>query len=76
MRHPCGHAVHPVEERDRIAGAALQQIAREPGIARAMFEILETQKLVEGEAAITLVPQGNELLKQLVAVGTQPKAPA
>jgi hypothetical protein len=53
--------------RPRIVGAALQQIARDPDIARAMFDILETQKLVEGEADITLVPKGNELIQNLVA---------
>src|ERR1700693_2825647 len=54
--------------RPRIVGAGLQEIARDPDIARAMFDILEAQKLLEGEADITLVPSGNELLKQLAAV--------
>src|SRR5262245_12956082 len=54
--------------RPRIVGAALQEIARNPEIAQAMFEILETQKIVDGEADITLVPQGSELLKELLAV--------
>ncbi len=53
--------------RPRIVGAGLQAIAREPDIARAMFDILEAQKILEGEADITLVPKGNELLKQLAA---------
>jgi regulator of protease activity HflC (stomatin/prohibitin superfamily) len=52
--------------RPRIVGAALQEIAREPEIATAMFELLETQKIIEGEADITLVPQGSELLKELL----------
>ena len=53
--------------RPRIVGAALQQAAHDPDIAQAMFEILESQKLVDGEADITLVPAGNEFMKQLVA---------
>jgi regulator of protease activity HflC (stomatin/prohibitin superfamily) len=53
--------------RPRIVGAALQEIAREPQIADAMFELLETQKIVEGEADITLVPRGSEMLKELLA---------
>jgi regulator of protease activity HflC (stomatin/prohibitin superfamily) len=53
--------------RPQIVGAALQQIARESEIAKAMFEILETQKIVEGEADITLVPRGSEMLKELLA---------
>ena len=51
--------------RPRIVGAALQEIAREPEIAKAMFELLETQKIVEGEADITLGPEGSEMLKEL-----------
>src|SRR5262245_26679429 len=54
--------------RPRIVGAALQEIAREPEIAKGMFDLLETQKIVDGEADITLVPQGSELLKELLAV--------
>src|SRR5947209_5237074 len=34
--------------RPQIVGAGLQEIARDPEIARAMFEILETQKILEG----------------------------
>jgi regulator of protease activity HflC (stomatin/prohibitin superfamily) len=60
--------------RPRIVGAGLQAIARDPLIARAMFDILETQRLLEGEADITLVPKGNELLAELAAVETQPKS--
>jgi regulator of protease activity HflC (stomatin/prohibitin superfamily) len=54
--------------RPRIVGAGLQAIARDPAIARATFDILETQRLLEGEADITLVPKGNELLAELTAV--------
>jgi regulator of protease activity HflC (stomatin/prohibitin superfamily) len=53
--------------RPRIVGAALQEIAREPDIAKAMFEVLETQKIVEGEADITLVPHESGMLKELLA---------
>jgi regulator of protease activity HflC (stomatin/prohibitin superfamily) len=54
--------------RPRIVGAGLQAIARDPNISKAMFDILETQRLLEGEADITLVPQGNGLLAELSAV--------
>ena len=57
--------------RPRIVGAGLQEIARDPEISRAMFDILEAQKLLDGQADITLIPQGNELLAQLSAVETQ-----
>jgi regulator of protease activity HflC (stomatin/prohibitin superfamily) len=53
--------------RPRIVGAGLQEITREPDIAKAMFDILETQKILDGQVEITLVPKGNELLKQMLA---------
>jgi hypothetical protein len=40
-----------------------------------MFDILEAQKLFEGEADITLVPTGNELLKQLAATDQRSPKP-
>ena len=62
--------------RPHIVGAGLQAIAREPDIARAMFDILETQNLLDGEADITLVPKGQELLSQgLAAIADHGQAP-
>ena len=60
--------------RPRIVGAGLQEIALDPDISRAMFDILEAQKIIEGEADITLVPKGNELLTQLTATAPREKA--
>ncbi|MBI5200015.1 MAG: SPFH domain-containing protein [Elusimicrobia bacterium] len=45
-----------------VVGKALQQIAADPEIMETLFEILETQKLIEGEATILLVPPGSALL--------------
>jgi regulator of protease activity HflC (stomatin/prohibitin superfamily) len=59
--------------RPRIVGAGLQDLARDPDISRAMFDILEAQKMLEGEADITLVPRDNDLLRQLAAAGTESK---
>jgi hypothetical protein len=43
----------------------------------AMFDILETQKIIEGEARITLLPPKNELLPQLLAAeGGSPTRPS
>ncbi len=53
--------------RPRIIGAALQSILSEDKeVADAMFEILETQKLLEGKAKLTLVPPKSELLTQFL----------
>ncbi|HEY6194713.1 MAG TPA: SPFH domain-containing protein [Candidatus Eisenbacteria bacterium] len=55
--------------RPRIVGEALQRIAQDPDIARAMFEILETQRILDSKAEITLLPSGNGLLGNLIATG-------
>jgi regulator of protease activity HflC (stomatin/prohibitin superfamily) len=44
--------------RPEIVGAALRDIARDPNIAEAMFEVLEVQRLLESPAKITLLPPG------------------
>jgi regulator of protease activity HflC (stomatin/prohibitin superfamily) len=53
--------------RPRIVGAALRQIASDPDTAKAMFEILETQKLLESNAQITLLPGDTGGLGALLA---------
>jgi len=53
--------------RPQIVGAALQKISSDPEISDAMFQTLETQNLVAGEAAITLMPKHSGLLGQLLA---------
>jgi regulator of protease activity HflC (stomatin/prohibitin superfamily) len=64
--------------RPRIVGAGLEEIARDPAISQAMFDILEAQKLLEGEADITLIPRGSDMLKQIAAAelgkGTTPRS--
>ena len=53
--------------RPRIVGAGLQEITGDSEISRAMFDILETQQILDGKADITLMPKGNDLLKQIAA---------
>jgi hypothetical protein len=44
---------------------------------RALFNVLETQNIIGGEANITLIPRNSELLGQLVTATQTPKiAPA
>ena len=52
--------------RPKIVGEALKQITTDPEVAQAMFEILETENILKGDTKITLVPKGNELMKQLL----------
>lgn len=53
--------------RPRIVGQAMQTIAQDKEVAEAMFEILETQKILEGKGELILVPPKSDLLNQLTA---------
>jgi regulator of protease activity HflC (stomatin/prohibitin superfamily) len=61
--------------RPQIVGAALQKISQDREIAGALFEVLETERIVSGEADIVLVPERSELLTQLTAAATQSPRP-
>jgi regulator of protease activity HflC (stomatin/prohibitin superfamily) len=53
--------------RPQIVGAALQQISQDPQISDALFQTLETQNIIEGQASVTLIPKNSKLLGELVA---------
>lgn len=53
--------------RPELVGKALNDICQDPETADAMFTILETQKMIDGNANLTLVPHGNGVLKELLA---------
>ena len=54
--------------RPALVGQALAEICRDKEGAEAMFEILETQRILEGEAAITMIPEhSGEMLSELLA---------
>jgi hypothetical protein len=56
--------------RPRLVGQTLAEISRDREVLGALMEILETQRLVEGKADITLVPDGGaSILAQLLAAG-------
>ncbi len=61
-------------QRPLIVGQALQKIAADPEVMEAMFDLLETNRLVESGAPVTLLPPGasGQLLAPLMAS----KAPA
>lgn len=63
--------------RPEIVGAALREIAADPVIARTMFEVLETQRLLASPAKVTLLPGSGttdrgQLVAQLAARTTPP----
>ena len=63
--------------RPQIVGEALQQISEDHEVAEAMFEILETQKVIGSGARLTVLPRGGELLAQLLVGHSEsgPKTP-
>lgn len=65
--------------RPAIVGAALQTISQDADVASAMFEILENQKMLEGQVDVTLIPEGsskNVLGQVLAANAQQPQSSA
>jgi regulator of protease activity HflC (stomatin/prohibitin superfamily) len=58
--------------RPATLGRALREIAAEPAVAGALFEILETQKLLDGDSRLTLLPSRSGLLADLLAAGQTP----
>jgi regulator of protease activity HflC (stomatin/prohibitin superfamily) len=62
--------------RPQIVGAALQKISADPDISQALFKVLETQNIIDGEASITLIPKNANLLGELVAASQAPKGAA
>jgi len=62
--------------RPQIVGAALQKISQDPEISRALFESLETQNIINGQAAITIVPKNSGMISELLAVRETKAVPA
>jgi regulator of protease activity HflC (stomatin/prohibitin superfamily) len=57
--------------RPKIVGQALKEISADPDILEAMFEVLETKNVVDGQADITLVPEKSDFLNNLIAFRDQ-----
>jgi regulator of protease activity HflC (stomatin/prohibitin superfamily) len=53
--------------RPQIVGKALHKISSDPDVASAMFNILEMENILESDAQITLLPEGQDFTKQLLA---------
>lgn len=53
--------------RPKIVGEALDEISKDADVAKAVFEILEMENILKGDTQITLLPEGNDLLKQMLA---------
>ncbi len=61
--------------RPAIVGAALQAIGKEPAVARALFDILETEQICEGKASLALLPQHSDMLLKNLLLAEQDEQP-
>lgn len=52
--------------RPKIVGETLRMIAEDEDVAVAMFEILETGKIIQANIPIDIIPHGNEMIDQLL----------
>lgn len=57
--------------RPQIVGSALQQISVDPKVTETMFQVLEFQKLLQGNTKFTLLPKNSEFLSQFLASRTK-----
>jgi regulator of protease activity HflC (stomatin/prohibitin superfamily) len=53
--------------RPQIVGEALKQIAADPDVLQALFEVLEVERVRAGHSKVTLIPGESGLLAQLMA---------
>jgi regulator of protease activity HflC (stomatin/prohibitin superfamily) len=58
--------------RPNMIGMALSEIAADPDVAGALFDVLESQKLMESEARLTLLPPGSGGRGLLELLATKP----
>src|SRR5476651_1822571 len=59
--------------RPHIVGEALQEISKDNEVSDALFQTIETQNIIDGQAAITLIPANTGLLGQLLAANRDAK---
>ncbi len=60
--------------RPNTLGQALREIARQPAVVKALFEILENQKVTEGSGRLTLMAAGSSgLLQSILAAKDKPE---
>jgi regulator of protease activity HflC (stomatin/prohibitin superfamily) len=54
--------------RPKIVGDALSIISADPQVAKAVFDVLEVENLLDGRVKVTLIPERSDLLAQIAAI--------
>lgn len=63
--------------RPEIVGEALRKISADPEVAEALFEVLETERLLKSNASITILPPGGgDITTKLLAADRNSAPPA
>jgi len=57
--------------RPKIVGEALGNISADTEVTKAVFDVLEVEKLLESKVRVTFLPQQSDLLAQMTAVAGQ-----
>ena len=52
--------------RPQIVGAALQMLNKDPDVAKAVFDVLEVQRILDSKANLILVPSNSGVLNDLL----------
>jgi hypothetical protein len=60
--------------RANLVGEALKTIGQDAEVEQAVFDVLETEKLIDGEARIVLLPERSDLLANLLAADDRSRA--
>lgn len=55
--------------RPQIVGKALAEMAQDADVNKALFEILETQKILDNPGDLVLIPKNSEILSELLITG-------
>lgn len=68
---------HAAAVRPYLVGTAIQEISKDKEILSAVFQIMETEKMLEGEVQLTLIPpEKDRLLARLMAAEGAPENPS
>jgi predicted RNA-binding protein with PIN domain len=68
---------HAAAVRPYLVGKAIQEIAKDKEILETVFQILETEKMLDGDVDLTLVPRDSLFARLLATQGVPlPTAPA
>jgi regulator of protease activity HflC (stomatin/prohibitin superfamily) len=58
--------------RPEIVGDSLKRISADPEVAAALFQVLETQRIIDGNVPVEIIPAGNGMLAQILAADRVP----